>query len=64
MRIEVNDDAPRLRRRATPIQCGDQSEIAGHLRQNNEDDHWPHGARECNDCGNHLLSCRCSPGEA
>lgn len=61
MHIEVNDDASRLRRRATGIQCSDSPEIAGCPAQDNDD--CGHIAHECHDCGNHLLSCRCSPGE-
>ncbi len=57
--MEVNEETARMRRRASIIQCADESERATRTNAVSSSDL----TRECHDCGNHLLSCRCNPGE-
>ena len=62
MRIEVNDEAARLRCRDMPVKCqngkqehsGDEAVGSGVGRCS---------APECRDCGSEMVSCRCHPGE-
>lgn len=59
MRVEVNDEAAQLRRRATPIRC------AGHDKANptRRDEPQSPATADCDDCGGGTLACRCNPGE-
>jgi hypothetical protein len=54
-----------LRRLETPLKCSFESNL--HRRMNNGSGDL-HDSRqrlppECEDCGDHPLSCRCNPGE-
>jgi len=51
MRMEANEEN-------APLPCADGSERFMRANPPQLEDE-----RECHDCGNHLLSCRCSPGE-
>lgn len=65
MRVEVNDEASRLRRHDTPTKCANGTDHGFPMNPPNPDagNPQPGAAHECDDCGNQLLSCRCSPGE-
>jgi hypothetical protein len=65
MRIEVNDEAARLRRSEMPIKCGGEAEagIHPHLAPQAQTEPRSSTARECDDCCNEHVSCRCNPGE-
>lgn len=65
MRIDVNDEAARLRRREMPIQCGGESEAGIRTQADAHEKIGPQppAARECDDCRNEHASCRCNPGE-
>jgi hypothetical protein len=65
MRIEVNDEAARLRRREMPIKCGGEPEagVLSHQSQQAPPEPRSSTARECDDCCNEHVSCRCNPGE-
>ena len=65
MRIEVNDEAAQLRRREMPIKCGGESDAGIHTPAGQHEQTGPRSpiARECDDCCNEHISCRCNPGE-
>ena len=65
MRIEANDEAARLRPYKMPIQGTGASDQNRRTDSRIRDSDDPHSlaARECDDCCQSLLSCRCSPGE-
>ncbi len=65
MRVEINDEAGRLRQMATPIQCTGEAEQSNltNATFNESHDSRRSGSPECEDCGDHPLSCRCNPGE-
>lgn len=65
MRIEVHDEAARLRRRTIPIQCDGEPKAASqsHSTRQPPPEPRPPAAVECADCGNHIIDCRCNPGE-
>jgi hypothetical protein len=58
MRVEVNDEADRLRRRVRPIRCADDTDYGSRAS-----DPRPAAVQECHDCGRGMESCRCHPGE-
>jgi hypothetical protein len=53
MRIEVNDEAARLRQTVPPIKCEEPK-----LPESCDHDH-----PECLDCGECVICCLCKPGE-
>ncbi len=61
MRIEVNDEVARLRGRETPIKCFGESGLDP--AQHEHVDFPRRATRECDDCGRHMIYCRCNPGE-
>ncbi len=65
MRIEVDDEAARLRRRTMPTQCDGEPKVGSQscLAQQLPLKRHSHAAGECPDCGNHIIDCRCNPGE-
>jgi hypothetical protein len=58
MRVDVNDEADRLRRRVRPIRCADDADYESRAIAP-----WPGAVQECDDCGRGIESCRCNPGE-
>lgn len=63
MRIDVFDEAGRLRLNQLPILCSDGD--GGGLAEDSPNDANGDGlqAGVCHDCGNDVFSCRCNPGE-
>ena len=63
MRIEVNDEAARLRQQQTPIQCGAVAGFALPPKMKADGTNKKLATCECDDCGDCQISCRCKPGE-
>lgn len=59
MRIEVSDELACLRRQETPIKCGQVTVLPGESTASR----FERPVRDCDDCGNELVGCRCNPGE-
>lgn len=63
MRIAIIDKMARLRRREIESQRSGESGSGVDPSLQKDVDASLDATRECHDCHNHLLSCRCSPGE-
>lgn len=64
MLIDVPDHAAHLRRQETPILCVAQQPSGETKPSDNGNSLEPfRPAPDCQDCGDHVLSCRCNPGE-
>ena len=65
MRIEVDDEAARLRQREVPIRC--QARTPPCADESASDDYEYERSRRksvaCDDCCKPHLACRCHPGE-
>jgi len=59
MRIHVDDEAARLRLSVSEIKCSEEPDGSAPM----ESDEHPSQKPECLDCGEHIVACRCSPGE-
>lgn len=64
MRIAFIDKMARLRRREIESQRSGESGSGIDPSLQEDVDASMDAGRECHDCGNHLWSCRCSPGES
>ncbi len=66
MQIEINNDAGRMRQKATPILCLGERKQQPVINPPSNDslESGQSASLECEDCGDHPLSCRCNPGEA
>ena len=58
MRIETNDEAARLRLNVKEIKCSKVLDASALVKADDQPSN-----DECLDCREHIVECRCSPGE-